>query len=259
MGQRHANITRSTAGPGRGRLAGRAGLVLALAWSVLCAVPVAGADEAATAAHGSDRSDRGFYLGLGVTRQRIDLTFDERATIQGSGIAMESWVTGSELVLGYGFGPRFRLELSAFGAEPAATPEGAQVRIGIANLTALAPIGGQGAWHPHLLAGLGLAGMPVSAPGFPERAYLMTNGHCGAGLRVDLGRRFFLQGDYTLYGARHRAGIPGCRRRQRLDLRRRRRAFAIGPDLAQLEVLNIHGRGGVMFAILLLVITLQQG
>lgn len=144
----------------------------------------------------TDDADRGFFVGAGFGRHEIELEFDERAAIAGAGITYEETASGPELVFGYGFGPHLRLEASAFAAEHDAEPAGAEVKLGILRISALAPLLAHGAWRPHLIAGFGVTAMPISSPGFPERIYLMTQGHFGAGLRVPIGCRFYLQGDY---------------------------------------------------------------
>lgn len=144
----------------------------------------------------ADVADRGFFVGFGIGRHEIEMDFDERAAIAGAGISYEATASGPELVFGYGFGPHLRLEASAFGAEHDAAPTGAEVSIGMLRISAVAPLIAHGAWLPHLIAGFGVTAMPISGPGIPERTYLMTQGHFGAGLRVPIGCRFYLQGDY---------------------------------------------------------------
>jgi hypothetical protein len=164
--------------------------LLALLFCALAGPIFAAAEQPAGVA------DRGFYVGTGFGRHEIEVEFDERAAIADAGISYEATASGPEFLLGYGFGPRLRLEASAFGAEHEARPAGAKVRIGILRVSALTPLLMHGTWRPHLIAGFGVTAMPISGPVFPERTYLMTQGHFGAGLRVSIGCRLFLQGDY---------------------------------------------------------------
>lgn len=143
-----------------------------------------------------DGQNKGFTLGLGWGATNLHVSLDGRELLTPEQRVYEHWGNGPEIIMGVGFGPRFRLEFTALISEHTGDNPEYNVYSGGMRAEGIISFRTGSRLQPEFIAGMGFGGLMYEHEDRTDYIYGWGQGNLGPGLRWRLNRHWTLDGQY---------------------------------------------------------------
>jgi opacity protein-like surface antigen len=140
---------------------------------------------------------KGFTLGLGWGVTNLDVELDGREVLTAEQQVFERWGNGPEVIMGVGFGPRFRTEFSFLISEHSGTNTEYNVYCGGMRAEGVISPWPKARLQPEIIAGMGYGGLIYQGDDKTDYIYGWIQGNLGLGLRWRLNRHWTVDGQFV--------------------------------------------------------------